>query len=156
MTFSARSQFTQIRHTLKHSKGSLFISLLVLSLVANNPPSPETILILRSISRFESLYLSRSTARLNEAIANALAGGIRAPPGASEGLAIARVALNELDSARFDVLLVRSVARNVVSAMDVLLGRMNTLVDNLIVSSMIVCSGADPLCRYPGIEWPQR
>ena len=72
--------------------------------------------------------MSRSTARLNETIANSLSGGIRAPPGATEGLAIARVAANELDSARFDALLVRSVAKNVVSAIDVLLGRMNTLV----------------------------
>ena len=126
----AKLPYILIQCILKRSKGSS--PSLVRSphqiVITNQIYSPETILILRSISRLESLYLSRSTARLNEAIATSLAGGIRNPPGATEGMAIARVALNELDSARFDVLLVRSVARNVVSAVDVLLGRMNTLV----------------------------
>lgn len=125
----ARSPSTLTQSTPKPNKGPFPILLPTSCYVTQTLSfSPETILILRSISRFESLYLSRSTARLNEAIATSLAGGIRNPPGATEGMAIARVASNELDSARFDVLLVRSVARNVVSAVDVLLGRMNTLV----------------------------
>src|ERR1700733_4359677 len=74
--------------------------------------------ILRAISRFETVYLSRSTVRLNETIANSLSGSI---------LTIARVVADELDSAQFKALLVRSVARNIVSAIDVLLGRMNIL-----------------------------
>ncbi|KAF8316421.1 hypothetical protein DL93DRAFT_2148754 [Clavulina sp. PMI_390] len=106
--------------------------------------SPETLLILRSISRFETVYLSRSTARLNETIASALSGGIRAPPGAQEGLAMARVAANELDSARFDVLLVRSVARNVVSAVDVLMGRMNTLISRDRMATQLSGPTANP------------
>jgi hypothetical protein len=44
-------------------------------------------------------------------------------PGAGEGVGVARVITNELDSARFDPLLVRTVARNGVKALDTLLGK---------------------------------
>ncbi|KAG1765762.1 Golgi transport complex subunit 5-domain-containing protein [Suillus occidentalis] len=80
--------------------------------------SPETVLVLRALSMFEALYLSRSTTRLNEAVSQAFAGGSRAPPGANEGVAIARAVMNELDSARFDPLLMLAVARNVGAALD--------------------------------------
>ncbi|KZV95094.1 hypothetical protein EXIGLDRAFT_610971, partial [Exidia glandulosa HHB12029] len=86
---------------------------------AQQQQSPETIVTLRSISHFESLYLSRVSGRLNEAAASALANVSRgAPPGAADGVAVARAYVNELDAARFDPLLVRSVARVVGSAMD--------------------------------------
>ncbi|KAG0708347.1 Golgi transport complex subunit 5-domain-containing protein [Suillus ampliporus] len=80
--------------------------------------SPETVLVLRALSTFEALYLSRSTTRLNEAISQAFAGGLRSPPGANEGVAIARAVMNELDSARFDPLLILAVARNIATALD--------------------------------------
>lgn len=80
--------------------------------------SPETVLVLRALSMFEALYLSRSTTRLNEAVSQAFAGGSRTPPGANEGVAIARAVMNELDSARFDPLLMLAVARNVGAALD--------------------------------------
>ncbi|KAG1865830.1 Golgi transport complex subunit 5-domain-containing protein [Suillus subalutaceus] len=68
--------------------------------------SPETVLVLRALSTFEALYLSRSTTRLNEAVSQAFA------------VAIARAVMNELDSARFDPLLMLAVARNVGAALD--------------------------------------
>ncbi|KAG2028524.1 hypothetical protein BDR03DRAFT_1019686 [Suillus americanus] len=71
--------------------------------------SPETVLVLRALSTFEALYLSRSTTRLNEAVSQAFTGGSRAPPGANEGVAIARAVMNELDSPRFDPLLMLAV-----------------------------------------------
>ncbi|KAG2079304.1 hypothetical protein BDR04DRAFT_1086528 [Suillus decipiens] len=80
--------------------------------------SPETVLVLRSLSTFEALYLSRSTTRLNEAVSQAFAGGSRTPPGANEGVAIARAVMNELDSAKFDPLLMLAVARNVGAVLD--------------------------------------
>ncbi|KAG1776989.1 Golgi transport complex subunit 5-domain-containing protein [Suillus placidus] len=80
--------------------------------------SPETVLVLRALSTFEALYLSRSTTRLNETVSQAFAGGSRAPPGTNEGVAIARAVMNELDSARFDPLLMLAVARNVGVALD--------------------------------------
>lgn len=85
-------------------------------------------LILRSIISFESLYLSRSTARLNEVVANALVGGTRSPPGATEGITVARIMTNELDSAKFDPLLLRSVARNVAATLETFTSRMDGLV----------------------------
>ncbi|KAG8923057.1 hypothetical protein FRC02_011429 [Tulasnella sp. 418] len=90
--------------------------------------SPETVLILRSTMTFESLYLSRSANRLNESVGTALSGGIRAPPSMPEGIAVARTVINELDSARFDPLLVRSVAKNVASALDMFVQRIDTIV----------------------------
>ena len=90
--------------------------------------SPEAIFTLRSLSTFESLYLSRSSNKINEAIAQAFSGGIRAPPGYNEGINIARAVANELDSARFDPLLVKSVAKNVVSSLEMLLSRVDGMV----------------------------
>ncbi|KAJ7497111.1 Golgi transport complex subunit 5-domain-containing protein [Mycena latifolia] len=90
--------------------------------------SPETVLILRALSNFESLYVSRSSNKLNEAVAQAFSGGARSPPGMSEGINIARTVANELDSARFDPLLVRSVAKNVGTCLDMLLSRVDGLI----------------------------
>lgn len=84
--------------------------------------------MLRAISNFESLYLSRSSTKLNEAVGQAFAGGARAPPGTNEGVNIARTVVNELDSARFDPLLVRSLAKNAVSSLNMMLSRVDGLV----------------------------
>lgn len=57
---------------------------------------------------------------------NAVAG--KAPPGEKEGISIARVVTNELDTAKFDPLLVKSAARGVVKSLET----MCTKVDNLV------------------------
>ncbi|RPD63802.1 hypothetical protein L227DRAFT_542790 [Lentinus tigrinus ALCF2SS1-6] len=90
--------------------------------------STETVLILRALSNFESLYLSRSSNRLNEAVGQAFSGGARSPPGMSEGINIARAIANELDSAKFDPLLVQSVARYAVASLEMMLTRLDTLI----------------------------
>ncbi|CAE6427730.1 unnamed protein product [Rhizoctonia solani] len=103
-----------------------------------NQQSPETVIVLRSVSAFEQLYLSRSTARMNETIATAVR---QSPPGAPEGLAISRTIVNELDSARFDPLLVKSVAKNVGTALEMLVSR----TDSLIVRDRSATSLVGPL-----------
>ncbi|KAG8988666.1 hypothetical protein FRB90_002602, partial [Tulasnella sp. 427] len=90
--------------------------------------SPETVLTLRAINNFESLYLSRSSNRLTETVGSAMSGGVRAPPGMAEGVNIARTVVNELDSARFDPLLVRAAAKNAATALDLFCGRIDTLI----------------------------
>ncbi|KAI6135695.1 Golgi transport complex subunit 5-domain-containing protein [Pisolithus thermaeus] len=80
--------------------------------------SPETVVVLRALSTFEGIYLSRSLTRLNEAVSQAFLAGTRVPPNANDGIAIARLITNELDSARFDPLLVRAVAKNVATTLD--------------------------------------
>ncbi|THV06795.1 hypothetical protein K435DRAFT_711109 [Dendrothele bispora CBS 962.96] len=90
--------------------------------------SPETVLVIRSLSTFESLYLSRSSNKLNEAVGQTFAGGSRIPPGVTDGVNIARAIANELDSAKFDPLLVRAVAKNVVSNLDMMISRMDGLI----------------------------
>ena len=45
-----------------------------------------------------------------------------------EGLSIARAIANELDAAKFDPLLVKAVAKNVQSSLDMLLTRTDPLV----------------------------
>lgn len=72
--------------------------------------------------------MSRSLNRLNESVGQAMSGGIRAPPGIAEGLAIARTVANELDSAKFDPLLVRSVAKNVNVALEGFVNRIDAMV----------------------------
>jgi len=90
--------------------------------------SPETILLLRSLTPIETLYLSRSTNKINEAVGQAFAGGARVPPGANEGVNVARIVVNELDAARFDPLLVKAVARNAASCLGNILNRLDGMV----------------------------
>ncbi|KAI6046013.1 hypothetical protein EDC04DRAFT_2864916 [Pisolithus marmoratus] len=71
-----------------------------------------------ALSTFEGIYLSRSLTRLNEAVSQAFSAGTRAPPNANDGIAIARLITNELDSVRFDPLLLRAVAKNVATTLD--------------------------------------
>ncbi|KAG6820510.1 hypothetical protein H0H93_015983 [Arthromyces matolae] len=89
--------------------------------------SPEAVLVLRALSSFETSYVSRSSNKLNEAVAQAFSGGVRAPPGATEGVNMARTVINELDSARFDPLLVRSVAKITSVSITNFLSRINSL-----------------------------
>jgi hypothetical protein len=95
--------------------------------------SPETIITLRALSNFEALYLSRSSNRLNESVAQAFANGARAPPGMNEGINIARTVANELDSARFDPLLIKAVAKNAGSSLDMMLSRADGLVCSIYI-----------------------
>ncbi|KAG7446461.1 uncharacterized protein BT62DRAFT_949336 [Guyanagaster necrorhizus] len=90
--------------------------------------SPETVLVLHALSNFESLYLARSSTKLNESVSQAFSGGVRNPPGMSEGINIARAVANELDSARFDPLLVKAVAKNATTSIDIIISRLDGLV----------------------------
>ncbi|KAF5370568.1 hypothetical protein D9758_002084 [Tetrapyrgos nigripes] len=98
------------------------------TIYVHSQQSPETVLVLRSLSTFESLYLSRSSNKLNEAIGQAFAGGTRTPLGVNDGINIARTVANELDSAKFDPLLVRAAARIVVKSLDMLVSRTDGLI----------------------------
>ncbi|GMK58813.1 hypothetical protein CspeluHIS016_0602550 [Cutaneotrichosporon spelunceum] len=103
--------------------------------------SPEAVLALRSVSIFESLYLSRSTSRMSDAVSSAMSH-YSVPrgtaPSATEGVNIARAVTNELDSARFDPLLVRTVARNAVKVLKTLKTRIDgALVRDFTATSLI-------------------
>lgn len=54
----------------------------------------------------------------------------KAPPGEREGIAIARVVTNELDTTKFDPLLVKSAARGVVKSLEMMCQRVDNLVSN--------------------------
>ncbi|KAI0036874.1 Golgi transport complex subunit 5-domain-containing protein [Vararia minispora EC-137] len=90
--------------------------------------STETILVLRALSSFETLYLARVSNRLNEAVGQAFQSGTRSPPGLTEGINISRTVANELDSAKFDPLLLRAVASSIKTSLDGLLSRFDGLV----------------------------
>ena len=68
---------------------------------------------------------------MNEAVAQAFSGGSRAPPGANEGNNIVRAVTNELDSARFDPLLVRVVAKNAATSLESVATKVDALVRGL-------------------------
>ena len=55
----------------------------------------------------------------------------------TEGINVARTIANELDSAKFDPLLVRSVAKHVVSSLDLFQSRMDNLVRPFITSNTL-------------------
>ncbi|KAM0790242.1 hypothetical protein ACM66B_005551 [Microbotryomycetes sp. NB124-2] len=100
--------------------------------------SPETVVVLKAIQPFEALYLARSTNRLNEAVASSFSissslsasFSSRPPtvPTANEGLGLSRAVVNELDAARFDPLLVRSVAIGAGKAVDTFVAKSESLV----------------------------
>jgi hypothetical protein len=104
--------------------------------------STEAVLVLRSVSTFENLYLSRSTTRMNEAMSSAFASRGQAP-GPGEGVTIARTITNELDSARFDPLLVRTVARNAVRVLEGLIAKVDGMVSaqSFWAGLMAACEG---------------
>jgi hypothetical protein len=65
---------------------------------------------------------------MNEAVSAAVSGGLRSPPGATEGTSAARVLSNELDSARFDPLLVKSAANAFNKAVEMFVDRVDLIV----------------------------
>ncbi|KAL1410659.1 hypothetical protein Q8F55_004678 [Vanrija albida] len=103
--------------------------------------SPEAVLVLRSVSTFEASYLGRSTARMSDAVNGAMSQynvSRATAPGAVEGVNIARTITNELDSARFDPLLVQTVARNAVKVLASLKTRAeSSLVRDFTATSLI-------------------
>ena len=52
----------------------------------------------------------------------------RAPPNEREGVAIARVVASELDTAKFDPMLVKACARGIVTSLDMMCTRVENLV----------------------------
>jgi conserved oligomeric Golgi complex subunit 5 len=64
-------------------------------------------------------------------IAQSFSGGTRIPPGLNEGVNIARTVANELDSARFDALLVRTVSKGVGVCLEGMVGRVDGIVSDL-------------------------
>ncbi|KAH9991771.1 Golgi transport complex subunit 5-domain-containing protein [Russula vinacea] len=106
--------------------------------------SPETVLILRALSTFEALYLSRTSNKMNESVGQAFQGGIHAPPSSSEGTNVSRLIANELDAAKFDPLLVRSVARSAKASLDMLLGRADGLVVRDRTATLLSGQSASP------------
>ncbi|EIM81196.1 uncharacterized protein STEHIDRAFT_86486 [Stereum hirsutum FP-91666 SS1] len=102
--------------------------------------SPETILILRALSTFESHYLTRTSTRLTESISSAFpsssttfsptsrASNGTNNPDTAEGINVSRAISNELDTARFDPLLLRNVAKHVANALEMMETRADALV----------------------------
>lgn len=127
MIFSQKSRRTQTLYTPKSDKG-LRISHDMLSDISLTSLSPETVLVLRALSTFEALYLSRMSNKMNESVGQAFQGGAHAPPSSLEGTNVARLIANELDAAKFDPLLVRSVARSANASLDMLHGRVEGLI----------------------------
>lgn len=93
--------------------------------------SPETILLLRSLSGIEAQYLARSSNKITEAVGQTYSGGARAPSGSSEGINVARIVVNEMDAARFDPLLVKAVAKNTATCLDNILNRLESSVSRM-------------------------
>ncbi|OCF73876.1 hypothetical protein I204_05721 [Kwoniella mangroviensis CBS 8886] len=109
--------------------------------------STEAVLVLRSVSVFETLYLSRSTTRMNDSISAALSSYLSArgnPPGPGDGVSIARTITNELDSARFDPLLVRTVARNAGKVLDGFIKRIDAMLVKDFTATSLIGPNATP------------
>ncbi|KAG2015937.1 hypothetical protein CC2G_009155 [Coprinopsis cinerea AmutBmut pab1-1] len=90
--------------------------------------SPETVLVLRSLANLDAQYLTRSANKVNEAVTQAFAGGVRAPPTINDAANVARNVTNELDSAKFDPLLVKAVAKNASACLDSMLSKVEGMI----------------------------
>lgn len=75
--------------------------------------SPETIAVLRSVSHLERSYLVKTSSRLDGIIASSLAPDARQLPTTADGEGLARIAIDEIDGARFDPLLLIAVVNTV-------------------------------------------
>ncbi|KAI0250167.1 Golgi transport complex subunit 5-domain-containing protein [Lactifluus subvellereus] len=106
--------------------------------------SPETVLVLRALSTFEALYLSRTSNKVNESVGQAFQGGARTPPSSPEAMNVARTIANELDATKFDPLLVRSVARCAKSSLDLLITRTDGLVVRDRTATLLTGPAATP------------
>ncbi|EIW72791.1 hypothetical protein TREMEDRAFT_25851, partial [Tremella mesenterica DSM 1558] len=109
--------------------------------------SPEAVLVLRSVSVFETLYLSRGTTRMNEAVTSALSqysSARQTAPGPSDGVTIARTITNELDSAKFDPLLARTVARNAVKVLSTFGSRLDAMIVRDFTATSLIGPSATP------------
>ncbi|KAK0476610.1 Golgi transport complex subunit 5-domain-containing protein [Armillaria novae-zelandiae] len=106
--------------------------------------SPETVIVLRALSNFESLYLTRSSTKLNESVSQAFSGEMRTPPGMVQGINVARTVANELDSARFDPLLVKAVAKSATASIDTIVSRVDGSVSRDRSSVTLVGPSATP------------
>ncbi|RXK42491.1 hypothetical protein M231_00045 [Tremella mesenterica] len=109
--------------------------------------SPEAVLVLRSVSVFETLYLSRGTTRMNEAVTSALSqysSARQTAPGPSDGVTIARTITNELDSAKFDPLLARTVARNAVKVLSTFGARLDAMIVRDFTATSLIGPSATP------------
>lgn len=81
---------------------------------------------------------------MNEAVGQAFQGGVRVPPSSSDGTNVARMIANELDAAKFDPLLVRSVARSAKTSLDMLLGRADGLIVRDRTATLLTGPSATP------------
>lgn len=112
---------------------------------------------------FESLYLTRSSTRLTEAVASAFSissslsasFSSRPPsvPTANEGLGIGRAIVNELDAARFDPLLAKSVARGASRAVETYVQKSGGLVSVWRPSRSITILALTFVCRYVACDF---
>ncbi|PWN54207.1 hypothetical protein IE53DRAFT_391434 [Violaceomyces palustris] len=88
--------------------------------------SPETTVVLHSISHFEKGYLERSVQRLNEVI-SLFSAASKHEVVADHGDRIAQIMINELDASRFDPSLLRSMVKIVSRACEDLASRAENL-----------------------------
>jgi hypothetical protein len=95
---------------------------------SDSQQSPETVLVLRSLANIDAGYLTRCVGKMNDAVTQAFAGGSRAPPTSNDAANVARSFTNELDSAKFDPLLVKAVARNVSACLDHMVSKVDSMV----------------------------
>ncbi|PWN33882.1 uncharacterized protein FA14DRAFT_161516 [Meira miltonrushii] len=71
--------------------------------------SPETLVILRSLARFEDTFLSRCSSRFDTLLNTSFT--VKQLPGPKEAATLAKLALNELDNARLDPLLLHAIGK---------------------------------------------
>lgn len=109
----------------------------------NDYQSPETVLLLRSVAKYEGTYLSRASSRMSENINGVFSNWPRQAPSESDGFHLARIMSNELDSARFDPLLIKSVANAVSKSLDEVVAR----VDRGIIKDFSATSLIGPLAN---------
>lgn len=105
-----------------YAKVSVFTS----TSYSHTQQSPETLVILRSLARFEESFMAKSSSRFASMLDNSFTA--RQVPGPKEAIALSKLALSELDAARLDPLLLHAVGKIVCDRLDEATRRIEALV----------------------------
>lgn len=125
--------------------------------------STEAILLLRSVSSIESLYITRSSNKINDAVGQSLSSNGKIAPGTAEGTNIARIVVNEIDAARFDPLLERALAKNAATCLENILSKLDGMVCVLLTvcwekvkTTVLSCRSREIGLRRPSLQFKPR
>ncbi|KAK9729003.1 hypothetical protein K7432_000637 [Basidiobolus ranarum] len=118
-----------------------------------NHQSPEAILLLATISAYESSYIAKSASRLLEMVnATFPTSGFRMMPKKEEFVQALKVITGELDIAKFDSQLLAAVSKNIIKCLTSIKTKIETWISRDNTAYVIIFSGGLTAAQNNNIE----